>query len=41
MQAAGLASFEKRTAAKSGLYAFENEATGFAENFEKLFKANE
>ncbi len=40
MQAAGLASFEKRTAAKSGIYAFENEEKGLSKNFEKLFKAN-
>lgn len=40
MQPAGLASFEKRTAAKSGIYAFENEATGLDPNFEKLFKAS-
>ena len=40
MQAAGLASFEKRTAAKSAVYAFENEEKKLPENFEKLFKAN-
>ena len=40
MQPAGLASFEKRSPAKSAVYAFENEEKGLPKNFEKLFKAN-
>jgi uncharacterized protein YdeI (YjbR/CyaY-like superfamily) len=40
MQPAGLASFEKRTAAKSGIYAFENQASALTKDFEKLFRAN-
>lgn len=40
MQPAGQASFEKRTAAKSSIYAHENEEDGFDKSFEKIFKAN-
>jgi len=40
MQPAGLAIFEKRTAAKSSIYSHETEAATFAPNFEKQFKAN-
>ncbi len=40
MHPAGLASFEKRTAAKSGIYAFENETSALSKDFEKLFRLN-
>ena len=40
MQHAGLASFEKRTAAKSGVYAFENGEKTLGKEFENRFKAN-
>ena len=40
MQPAGLASFEKRTAERSKVYAFENEEMELPPDFEKKFKAN-
>ena len=40
MQPAGLASFEKRTARKSGIYFYENDEVVFAPHFEKKFKEN-
>jgi len=40
MQPAGLASFEKRTARKSGIYSYENDEVVFAPHFEKKFKEN-
>ena len=40
MQPAGLASFEKRTAERSKVYAFENEEMNFTAAFTKQFKAN-
>jgi len=40
MQPAGLASFEKRTARKSGIYSYENDEIPFTPQFEKKFKEN-
>ncbi len=40
MMPAGIAAFEKRTAEKSAIYAYENELKQFSEEFEKRFKAN-
>ena len=40
MQPAGLASFEKRTASKSGIYSYENDETAFTPQFERKFKEN-
>ena len=40
MQPAGLASFEKRTAERSKVYAFENEEMNFTAAYTKQFKAN-
>ena len=40
MQPAGLASFEKRTAERSRVYAFENEEMNFTAAYTKQFKAN-
>ena len=40
MQPAGLASFEKRTETKSGLYSYEKDEAVFTPNFKKQFKAN-
>ena len=41
MKPAGIAAFEKRKEEKSAIYAYENEAKDFSEEFEKQFKANE
>lgn len=41
MQPAGLAAFEKRTANKSKIYAYENEPVQLSPAFEKAFKAHE
>jgi uncharacterized protein YdeI (YjbR/CyaY-like superfamily) len=41
MMPAGIAAFAKRTADKSAIYAYENEAKTFSGDFEKRFKANE
>lgn len=41
MNPAGIAAFEKRTEAKSGIYAYENELKQFSEEFEKQFKERE
>jgi len=40
MQADGLAAFEKRTDAKSKIYAYENEPAELSAEFEKLFRKN-
>ena len=40
MQPAGIESFSKRKENKSKIYAYENEAMIFSEEFEKKFKAN-
>jgi len=40
MQAAGLAAFEKRTEAKSRIYAYENKPAKLSAEFEKLFRKN-
>ena len=40
MQPAGLAAFEKRTAERSKVYAFENEEMDFTAAYTKQFKAN-
>jgi uncharacterized protein YdeI (YjbR/CyaY-like superfamily) len=40
MQPAGIAAFEKRTADKSGIYAYENKPTEFPVEFENLFREN-
>ncbi len=41
MKPAGIAAFEKRTADKSAIYAYENESKCFSEVFETRFRANE
>ena len=41
MNPAGITAFEKRTEAKSGIYAYENELKQFSEEFEKQFKERE
>ena len=41
MKPAGIAAFEKRSETKSAIYAYENEAKTFPDDFEKRFKANE
>lgn len=41
MKPAGMAAFEKRTEAKSGIYAYENELKQFSDEFEKQFKERE
>ena len=40
MKPAGLAAFEKRTAERSKVYAFENEEMNFTDAYTKQFKAN-
>lgn len=40
MRPAGVAAFEKRKDEKSAVYAYENAAKAFSEDFEKRFKAN-
>jgi len=40
MQAAGLASFEKRIESKSKIYSYENDEKEFTRDFKKQFKAN-
>lgn len=40
MHPAGLASYEKRKEAKSGIYAYEKEEVAFSKEIEKQFKAN-
>lgn len=41
MMPAGIAAYEKRKASRSGVYAYENEAKQFSEEYEKRFKADE
>jgi uncharacterized protein YdeI (YjbR/CyaY-like superfamily) len=41
MKPAGIAAFEKRTEAKSAIYAYENELKQFSDEFEKQFKERE
>lgn len=41
MMPAGIRAFEKRTADKSAVYAYENELKCFSEAFEKRFRASE
>lgn len=41
MMPAGIAAFEKRTAGKSAIYAYENELKTFSGEFEKRFRASE
>ncbi len=41
MQPAGIAAFAKREESKSKIYAYENEAKEFSDEFEKQFRANE
>jgi uncharacterized protein YdeI (YjbR/CyaY-like superfamily) len=41
MQPAGIAAFTKREESKSRVYAYENEAVNFSDDFEQQFKANE
>ena len=41
MKPAGIAAFEKRKEARSGIYAYENELKQFSEKFEKRFRANQ
>ena len=41
MQPAGIAAFAKREESKSKIYAYENEAKQFSDEFEKEFRANE
>ena len=41
MTPAGIAAFEKRKEEKSAVYAYENEAKQFSEDFENRFRANE
>lgn len=40
MKPAGIASFEKRTESKSGIYSFERDPLGLSKEFEEKFKAN-
>jgi uncharacterized protein YdeI (YjbR/CyaY-like superfamily) len=40
MHEAGLASFNKRTAARSGIYSHEKTESSFSPGFEKIFRAN-
>ena len=41
MMPAGIAAFEKRREDKSAVYAYENEAKQFSDEFQKRFEANE
>ncbi len=41
MMPAGIRAFEKRTADKSAIYAYENELKRFSDEFEKRFRANQ
>jgi uncharacterized protein YdeI (YjbR/CyaY-like superfamily) len=41
MKPAGIAAFAKREESKSAIYAYENEAKQFSDEFEKEFRANE
>jgi len=41
MQPAGIAAFAKREESKSRIYAYENEALNFSDDFEKQFKTNQ
>ena len=41
MRPAGVAAFEKRTEAKSGIYSYENELKQFSDEFEMQFKERE
>jgi len=40
MRPAGLASFEKRTESKSGIYSYEKDEAELTRSFKKQFKAN-
>ncbi|HEY0460464.1 MAG TPA: YdeI/OmpD-associated family protein [Pyrinomonadaceae bacterium] len=41
MQPAGIAAFEKRSDARSAIYAYENEQKQLSDDFQKRFRANE